>query len=562
MTPVLRMEGVTVSLPRGGRLVPVVEDLDLRIAPGEMLALVGESGSGKTIAALSIPRLLPAGAQLRGTIALGDTELTALSEAGLRALRGRAIGIVFQDPAAALNPTLRVGAQIAEAVRAHAPLGRRAAWDRAEALLVEVGVAEPARRARDYPHRLSGGQRQRVCIAIALACDPALLIADECTTGLDPELADQVLELIGSLRARRGMAVLFVTHDLAQMRRHADTVQVLYAGQSIERGPVHAVLARPLHPYTAALRDAAPGLTISALPGTAPEPEMRGVACRFAARCLGAQAVCTASAPPWSMGGQGEARCFFAGKVPLPPSAAVGHRAPAWPGAMLSLERVSIRYQGRFGWPGRLAVQDVSLAIAPGECLGLVGPSGSGKTSLGRAVLQMLPYEGRIALDGLALAGLSGGSLRTARARMAVVFQDPAASLDPTMRVDALIAEPLRLAGVAKRERVARAHALLARMGLAESLADRLAGTLSGGQAQRVALARALAGAPDLLVLDEPTASLDVCTQAGLLVLLRDLLATGRMGCLFITHDLAAARFLSHRIAVMEAGRIGRAFSS
>ena len=310
-----------------------------------------------------------------------------MSEAGLRAVRGRSIGIVFQDPAAALNPSQRVGAQIAEAVRAHAPVGRRVAWQRAEALLTEVGLAEPARRARDYPHRLSGGQRQRVCIAIALACDPMLLIADECTTGLDPLLARQVMELIGSLRARRGMAVLFVTHDLAQVRRHADTVQVLYAGQSVERGRALAVLARPLHPYTAALRDAAPGLTVCALPGTAPEPETRGVACRFAPRCLGARAVCTVSAPAWSMGVKDGARCFFAGEIPATPSEAASHRAPAGLGAVLSLERVSVRYSFRLGRPGRVAVR----GRQPGHRSGRVsGPRGAERVG------QDLPRAGRV----------------------------------------------------------------------------------------------------------------------------------------------------------------------
>ena len=288
MSEVLRVEGLSVALRRGGRMVRVVEGLDLRIGAGEMLALVGESGCGKTTAALAIPRLLPAGARVSGSIRLGGIELVGLGEPALRGLRGRAIGVVFQDPAAALNPSQRVGAQIAEVIRLHgadrrrgnasgggrgdggrgdAGSGgrgvtgeRRSAWEQAVDRLAEVGLAEPGQRARDYPHQLSGGQRQRVGIAIALAGDPALLIADECTVGLDPVLARQVLDLIGGLRARRALAVLFVTHDLAQVRRHADAVQVLYAGQCVERGPAHAVLARPLHPYTAALRAAAPGL--------------------------------------------------------------------------------------------------------------------------------------------------------------------------------------------------------------------------------------------------------------------------------------------------------------
>jgi oligopeptide/dipeptide ABC transporter ATP-binding protein len=559
VSEVLRTDGLTVHLTRGGRLVPIIEGLDLRIDAGEMLALVGESGCGKTTAALAIPRLLPAGAVLSGSITLSGTELTSLGEPQLRGLRGRAIGVIFQDPASALNPAQRVGAQIAETIRLHTGLDRAAAWDAALARLGEVGIAEPARRARDYPHMLSGGQRQRATIAIALAGDPALLIADECTTGLDPVLAHQVLDLIAGLRARRAMAVLFVTHDLTQVRHYADTVQVLYAGQSVERGAARGVLARPLHPYTAALRDAAPSLTrpaVAPMAGTAPEPEARGAACRFAPRCPGVRPVCTAGPPAWSAHTDTQARCFFAGEIAVPPFVGMREVGAAGSGAALSLTGVSVGYRPRFGGASHLAVQDVSLAIAPGECLGLVGASGSGKTSLGRAVLQMLEYDGSVALGGRVLRALPPRALRAARARIGAVFQDPTASLDPMMHVGALVAEPWRVARVPARDWPVRARALLARVGLAESLVGRLAGSLSGGQAQRVALARALAAEPDLLVLDEPTASLDVSTQAGLLVLLRDLLGERRVGCLFITHDLAAARFLSHRIAVMEGGRV------
>jgi oligopeptide/dipeptide ABC transporter ATP-binding protein len=525
-----------------------------------MLALVGETGSGKTMAALSVPRLLPPGARIGGSIALHGTELTTLPDEAMRRLRGPAIGVVFQDPAAALNPSHRVGDQIAEAIALHAGGGRRAAWDQAVARLEEVGIADAARRARDYPHQFSGGQRQRVTIALALACDPALLIADECTTGLDPVLARQILDLLAGLRRSRDMAVLFVTHDLLLARRHADTIQVLYAGQSVEHGPAAAVLARPLHPYTAALLASAPSLThrpAAAIGGMAPEPERRGEGCRFAPRCVAAQPVCTAAPPPWSVRGPAGARCVFAGQMPLP------HMPPIQPseapksGEILTVKQISVQYAPRLrGGRPAPAVRGVSLDIRDGECLGIVGASGSGKTSLARAVLQMLPYDGQVALWGTPVGGLPPRPLRMARRRMQVVFQDPASSLNPTMTVGELVAEPLLLAGIAPAPRRERAAALLAQMGLAETLLDRLPGSLSGGQAQRVAVARALSSEPDLVVLDEPTSGLDVSTQAGLLILLRQLLATRRMAYLFITHDLAAARFLSHRIAVMEAGEL------
>jgi peptide/nickel transport system ATP-binding protein len=557
--PVLRMERVSITLPRSGRMVTVLEHLDLSIAAGEMLALVGETGSGKTMAALSVPRLLPDGAVVGGRIALNGTELTTLPEASLRALRGPGIGMVFQDPAAALNPSMRVGAQIAEAIRLHAPISRRDAMARAVARLAEVGIADAARRARDYPHQFSGGQRQRVTIALALACDPALLIADECTTGLDAVVARQILDLFADLRRRRRMALLFVTHDLSLVRRHADAVQVLYAGQSVERATGTGIFARPMHPYTAALLASAPGLhspSVAAIPGMAPEPEARGDLCRFAARCQRAGPVCHTAPPPLIHQGESQALCFFAGE-PTPDAAADAHALDR-PGdaEIVTVQGLTVRYPARFGASFRLAVQDVSFSIREGECLAIVGASGSGKTSLGRAVAQMLPHDGGVALWGNALTELDTRRHRLARRRMQVVFQDPAVSLNPTMNVGQLIEEPLRLAGIGRREREMRARALLPQMGLAATLADRLPGTLSGGQAQRVALARALAGEPDVLVLDEPTSGLDVSTQAGLLILLKRLLSSRRIAYLFITHDLAAARFLAHRIAVMEDGRL------
>jgi ABC-type dipeptide/oligopeptide/nickel transport system ATPase subunit len=273
-------------------------------------------------------------------------------------------------------------------------------------------------------------------------------------------------------------------------------------------------------------------------------------------RCGGVQPVCTVESPPWSGGGETEARCFFAAKIPLPAMQAILPSELPKSGELLGITGLSVRYAPRFRGTGRMAVNDVNLTIQEGECLGVVGASGSGKTSLGRAVLQMMPYEGSVALWGSQVGLLPPQPLRTARRRMQVVFQDPASSLNPTMNVADLIEEPLKLAGIGARQRRDRARSLMAQMGLADSLLTRLPGSLSGGQAQRVAVARALSSEPDLLVLDEPTSGLDVSTQAGLLILLRRLLSTRRMAYLFITHDLAAARFLSHRIAVMEGGRV------
>ena len=557
--PVLSMERVTVALLRQGRLVTVLDDLDLRIGAGEMLALVGETGSGKTTAALSIPRLLPRGGVTTGRIALCGTELGQLDGVAIRALRGPGMAMVFQDPAAALNPSRTVGAQIAESIRLHTSASRAEAWAAAVARLEEVGIGDAERLAAAYPHQYSGGMRQRATIAMALACNPALLIADECTNGLDPIMAGQIMDLLAGLRQRRAMAILFVTHDLSLARRHADTMHVLYAGQCVERGPAPSVLSHPLHPYTAGLLAAAPRLTTApgaAIPGLAPEPGRWPAGCRFASRCGHATAACSAAPPPWIAREAAAVRCLLAGDAPLPVRQLVLPAAQPDPMPLLEVHGLSVRYTPRFRGPAVTAVDRVSLTVFAGECLGIVGASGSGKTSLGRAVLQMLPYEGSLALLGRPLAGLTGTAKRDARRRMQVVFQDPASSLNPTMSVRALIEEPMRLGGIAAGERRERMRRLLSQVGLAETMQARLPGSLSGGQAQRVAVARALAAEPDLLVLDEPTSSLDVSSQTGLLTLLRDLLVARRMAYLFITHDLAAARFLSHRIAVMQGGRI------
>ncbi len=549
------MQDVSVSLPRaGGRPVPVLDHLDLQVARGEMVGLVGESGSGKTIASLAITGLLPPGAAVGGRILLDGVDLTALGKKGLRRVRGREVGMVFQNPLAALNPSQTVAAQIGEGYRIHADATARAARAHALELLGEVGIRDPASRLDDYPHQFSGGMRQRVMIAMALACRPKLLIADEPTTGLDPVVAMQIMALIARLRRELGMGLLFITHDLSLIQAHADSVHVLYAGRTVERGAAAPFFAAPRHPYSRALMGSVPRLgqrRLWNIPGGIPEPERRPAGCRFAPRCLLHEPVCDGAYPPLAPGAT-LAACCFPQSGPVAEAAAPGRAGGHGSGAVqLAVEALTVRYGGP-----RPAVDGVCLRIGRGECLGVVGESGSGKSTLGRAILQMVSYEGAVALDGVAFTGLRGAMLRQRRRRVQVVFQDPRESLNPRMPVGDSIAEPLRLAGQEAAARSARVAELLGAVGLDGSLARRLPGSLSGGQAQRVAIARALAAEPEVLVLDEPTSSLDVSTQATLLNLLKDLAQDRGLTMVFISHDLACVSYMADRIAILREGRL------
>ena len=568
---VLALDALSVSLPAqgggdgggGGGMVSVLDRLDLQVRAGEMTALVGESGSGKTIAALAAMRLLPRGARTSGRVRFEELDLLAQDERRMRRLRGR-IGMVFQNPLSALNPVATIGAQVAEGVLLHGRVTRAQARRRAVELLGEVGLPDPARRLDDYPHQFSGGQRQRVMIAAALACDPRVLIADEPTTGLDPLVARQILALLARLQRSHRLGVLFITHDLSIVEAHADRLTVLYAGRAVEWGGASLFFSRPRHPYSQALLAAVPRLGQAALrgiPGRLPDPSARPPGCLFAPRCPHRQPPCDDGDPP-AVGDAGDAaRCLY----PPPPPRLDADPAPPAPAAtgsaapLLVLEGVSVRYPAGAG--RRMAappsLQDVSLTLRRGECLGVVGESGSGKSTLGRAILHMLRHDGRILLDGQPVADLPGPERRRARRRIQPVFQDPRESLNPRLRIRDVLAEPLRLGGMFDRVRLDReVAALLAKVGLDPSLARRWPGQISGGQAQRVAVARALAARPEIIVLDEPTSALDVSTQATVLTLLRDLARSEHVAYVVISHDLAAVSWLADRIAVLKDGRL------
>ncbi|WP_295522409.1 ABC transporter ATP-binding protein [uncultured Pseudacidovorax sp.] len=489
---------------------PVVHGVDFDLAPGEKLALVGESGSGKTVTALSLLRLLP-DAQVSGEARLaGDTprDLLALPERALRGIRGREIAMIFQEPMTALNPLYPVGDQIAEVLRLHEGLGARTAHEAAVQLLADTGVPEPARRARAFPHQLSGGQRQRAMIAMALACKPRLLLADEPTTALDVTLRVQILDLLDTLQQRHGMAVLMITHDLNLVRRFADRVAVMEHGRMVEQGSVRQVFDAPRHPYTCKLIDSRPERRVAEVP-------------------------------------------------------AQGDEAP-----VLSAREVAVSYPvprpGVRGWFGRdrfVAVQDADLLIRPGETLGVVGESGSGKSTLALAALGLLPFAGEMRVAGQAWRRGARAD-RALRRQVQAVFQDPFSSLSPRMTVAQIVGEGLSVHApeLQAPQRHARVVQALVEVGLDEAqfpqLLSRYPHEFSGGQRQRIAIARALVVQPRLLVLDEPTSALDVTIQKQVLALLQRLQREQGLAYLLITHDVEVVRAMAHRVVVMKDGHI------
>ncbi|MBT2495585.1 ABC transporter ATP-binding protein [Microbacterium sp. ISL-59] len=502
----LEISDLTVTFRTEDGSVEAVKGIDLEVRPGEVLALVGESGSGKSVTAMAILKLLPRSATVTGSIRLAGRELLPLAEAEMNAVRGAEISMVFQEPMTALNPSMRIGDQITEAILNHRTISKAEAWERAVEMLRRVGIPEPARRAKSYPHELSGGQRQRVVIAIALACEPQLIIADEPTTALDVTVQAEILDLIRGLAAESGTAFLLVTHNMGVVADIADRVAVMLRGTMVEVGDTRTVLTAPREDYTKKLLSAVPS---------------------------------------------------------LPDLASVIEREPETevPAAVLELDAASVTYR-RGGRPF-LALDGVSLRIAPGEILGLVGESGSGKSTLGRAALGLLPLSsGGITLFGekVGRGGVSGRRERALRGRVGAIFQDPGSSLDPRMTVGEAIAEPLLVqrrrfptSASTRRTRVAE---LLDAVELPTNYASRYPHELSGGQRQRIGLARAIALEPELIIADEPTSALDVSVQAAVLEVLRTLQEKMHFACLFISHDLAVVHEISDRVAVMLKGEI------
>ncbi len=480
----------------------VVDGVSFSLDRGETLALVGESGSGKSLTALSLLQLLPrGGANPTGTIRLDGDEMVLASPDVLHKARGDRAGIVFQEPMTSLNPLHHIGRQVAEAITLHRRMSGQALRDRIIGVLTEAGFPDAAHRLDAFPHQLSGGQRQRVMIAMALANDPSLLIADEPTTALDVTIQARILALLARLKASRGLALLLITHDLRIVRRYADKVCVMKDGAIVEAGRVASVFAAPGHAYTRMLLDAVPS-------------------------------------------GQ--------------PAPLADNAAP-----LLEIDAAKVYFPIRRGVLRRVvaevrAVDDVSLTVHQGETVGLVGESGSGKTTLALAALRLEPVRGRVVFAGQDVVRLGRAAMRALRARMQIVFQDPFGSLSPRMTIGDIVAEGLGVhePGLQRTERERRVSEALAEVGLPATMMERYPHEFSGGQRQRIAIARVIVLQPDLVVLDEPTSALDMSVQAQIIALLRDLRERHNLAYLFISHDLKVVRALAHRVVVLRNGKI------
>jgi peptide/nickel transport system ATP-binding protein len=540
----------------------VVEDVSFRVARGEVLGLVGESGSGKTTTALALVGYARPGIRIAGgTVDVAGKLLSSLPESDVRRQRGRLISYVPQDPAAALNPSVRVGDQVAHMLRRHATSAD--VEHRVAETLELVQLPSGREFRRRFPHQLSGGQQQRVAIAAALVCRPSVVLMDEPTTGLDVVTQANLLAQIARLQQELGLAIVYVSHDLAVVATIANRIAVMYAGRIVEDGPAAQVLADPRHPYALGLLSSVPDpcepQQLRSIPGVAVGVGDRPSGCAFAPRCAQRVSACTEAVPALEpVGGERRVRCFEWRQTP-----ALAHesRTPLVsrlePDAvLLSVEELRAEHRGR--GETVVAAAHVSLSISGGECVALVGESGSGKTTIARCVAGLhAPTRGQILLDGAALAPLAVGRTREARRRIQIVFQNPYDSLNPRHRVAESIARPVRvLRGLSRRDAEAEVVELLERVRLPSRLAQRFPGELSGGERQRVAIARALAAKPDLVICDEVTSALDVSVQAAVLELLAELRVELGLALLLITHDLGVVASVADRVLVLDCGLV------
>ena len=633
-TPLLEIKDLHTDIEIRSGVVRALSGVDLVVNAGETLGVVGESGSGKTMTALSLMGLLPQGGRVSsGSMLLEGEDLTAMPPASVRKLRGTKVGMIFQDPLTSLNPTMKIGLQVCEPLRVHEKMPKKEALARAVEILKRVGMPRPESVINSYPHQLSGGMRQRVMIAMALVCQPRILIADEPTTALDVTTQMQILDLIDELRDEYQMGVILITHDLGVVAGHTDRVSVMYAGRIVETAPTRTLFTEPRHRYTSSLMAALPERALAertrlfSIPGAPPSLTDLPVGCRFAARCLWATDQCRAAYP--GLGGEGAHTyaCFHpvldddespaalqarldaeraadeagagstdragaggaegtrlgsadqagagggegSGSGTASPVEAADAKGPAAPPtepaprrALLDVKEASREYESAgSGFFKRdkgvvSAVDRVSITVRKGETYGLVGESGCGKSTVGRLIAGLEPPSGgAIELDGRDLATLKGRDAVRIHRDVQMMFQDSYAAMDPRMRIDQILAEPMSIQRTGDAQQIAeRIMEILEQVGLTEEILDRYPHEFSGGQLQRIGFARSLTLAPDLIVADEPVSALDVSVQAQVLNLMKDLQEELGLSYLFISHDLAVVQYMADRIGVMYLGRI------
>ena len=581
--PVLEVRDLETTFRTSEGLARAVDGVSFRIRSGESFALVGESGCGKSVTALSIMQLVrkPAGNIAGGAIFYKGQDILRLSEVEKRRLRGNEISMIFQEPMTSLNPVFTVGEQITEVLRRHKGTRRAEAREQAVRMLDMVRIPEPALRFREYPHQLSGGMKQRVMIAIALACQPGLLIADEPTTALDVTIQEQILSLIRELRQTVSAAVLLITHDLGVVAENADRVGVMYAGRIVEEGSLEDVLRNPLHPYTAKLLDSIPSArkrdeALQTIEGRVPPATRLPSGCRFADRCHKVRPVCRQKDPTLlKYAGEHSVACLLYDKTTVArevrPEEVRERPAPrrlrereTEPSPLLRVEGLKLWFPVRRGLLRKTvghvrAVDGVDVRISKGTTLGLVGESGCGKTTMGKTILRLVPpTEGSVYYEGTDLSTLSRRAFKPYRRRLQIVFQDPFSSLDPRMMIGGILTEGMSIhqVGRNRREREQMAASLMEKVGLDPGMIHRYPHEFSGGQRQRIAIARCLAVQPDFIVCDEATSALDVSVQAQIINLLKDLQNDLDLTYLFITHDLSVVEYLADDVAVMYLGRI------
>jgi peptide/nickel transport system ATP-binding protein len=570
MTPAIQVDDLRTYFHTDDGVIKAVDGISFTIPVGHTLGIVGESGSGKSVTSLSIMRLLSSSARIEsGRIALLGKDLVKLPEPAMRSIRGKDVSMIFQEPMTSLNPVYTVGSQVAEAIILHQHVSRAEARERTIELFREVGIPQPEQRVDAYPHQMSGGQKQRVMIAMALSCNPKLLIADEPTTALDVTIQSQILEILRKLRDERGMAILFITHDLGVIAEIADEVLVMYRGEMVERGSVLDIFSNPQHPYTKGLLACRPRLDTKyrRLPTV---DDFMEVIRNDVGIELREKQMTEARLHQLTTDGRG---ALLHPKFEL---AAMGHPWDQTPRAadttavpddakpLLEVKDLAVHFPVRRGVLGRVvdhvrAVDGVSFKVYKGQTLGLVGESGCGKTTTGRAILRLIePTAGQVLLEGTGLRQLSEKELRPFRRRMQIIFQDPYGSLNPRMTIESAITEPMVIhnLGNSRQDRRDRAAALLEEVGMSANHLRRYPHEFSGGQRQRICIARAIAVEPEFLICDESVSALDVSVQAQVLNLLNELQRTRGLTYIFISHDLSVVKFMADMMAVMNGGKI------